>query len=72
MNRYDDVSRVIEEGVLQLSAKYLATEGTPGGYLVVFDTRIPVGTVCEPKIHPAGDKQVTVFIIAIGGAAPPA
>jgi hypothetical protein len=66
VNHKDDVSRVIEEGVLQLSGKYLASEGAPGGYLVVFDTRTPVGAECEPVIHPAGDKQVTSFTIAIG------
>jgi hypothetical protein len=41
VNHKDDVSRVIEEGVLQLSGKYLASEGANEGYLVVFDTRIP-------------------------------
>jgi hypothetical protein len=66
VNRYDDGTRVIEEGVFQLSGKYLVTEEVHGGYLVVFDTRTPVGTLCEPKIHPVGDKQVTIFIIAIG------
>jgi hypothetical protein len=70
VNRYADVNLVIDEGVLQLSSKYLATEGAHEGYLVVFDTRTPVGTLCEPGIHPAGDKQVTVFTIAIGPAMP--
>jgi hypothetical protein len=36
------------------------------GYLVIFDTRKPVGAVCTPQTHPAGDKQVTGFTIAIG------
>ena len=49
-----------------LSGKYLATGETNEGYLVVFDTRIPVGAVCKPQTHPVGDKQVLSFTIAIG------
>ncbi len=66
VNRHDDIKWIIEEGVLQLSGKYLATEGTPEGYLVVFDTRTPVGTVCKPQTHRPEDKEVTALIIAIG------
>ena len=66
VNRHDDLSGIIAEGILQLSGKYLATEDTGEGYLVVFDTRKPVGSVCEPGTHPVGDKQVLSFIIAIG------
>jgi hypothetical protein len=66
VNDKGDVSWVIEEGVRQLSGKYLASEGADEGYLVVFDTRTPVGATCEPKIHPVGNKQVTGFTIAIG------
>jgi hypothetical protein len=70
VNRSDDVNRIIKEGVFQLSGKYLASEGINEGYLVVFDTRTPVGAGCEPKVHPVGDKQVTIFTITIGSAAP--
>jgi hypothetical protein len=66
VNRHDDVSGIIEEGVQQLSGKYLATENTTEGYLVVFNTRVPVGTGCEPQTHQSGDKQVISFTIAIG------
>lgn len=66
VNRHDDVRGIIEEGILQLSSKYLATEDASEGYLVVFDTKTPVGAVCTPQTHPAGDKQVTSFKIAIG------
>jgi hypothetical protein len=66
VNRHDDVSWIIEEGVHQLAGKYLATEGTTEGYLVVFDTRTPVGAVCEPQSLLAGDKHVTCITIAIG------
>jgi hypothetical protein len=66
VNRSDDISGIIEEGISQLSEKYLATEAASEGYLVVFDTRTPVGAGCDPQNHQAGDKQVTSFNIAIG------
>jgi hypothetical protein len=66
VNRHDDLSGIIEEGILQLSGKYLASESTKEGYLVVFDTRTPVGSVCKPQYHQAGDKKVTSFAIGIG------
>jgi hypothetical protein len=66
MNRHDDVTGIINEGILQLSTKYLATESTTDGYLVVFDTKTLVGTVCKPRYHEAGDKKVTSFTIGIG------
>jgi hypothetical protein len=66
VNRHDDITGIIEEGILQLTGKYLATEGLVEGYLVVFDTKMPVGAVREPATHPAGDKQVLCFAIAIG------
>jgi len=66
MNRHDDVTGIINEGILQLSSKYLATESTTEGYLVVFDTKTHVGAVCKPRYHEAGDKKVTSFTIGIG------
>jgi predicted AAA+ superfamily ATPase len=66
VNRHDDLTRIIEEGVSQLSGKYLATEGVGEGYLVIFDTRTTVGALCEPRYHKTGDKQVISFTIAIG------
>jgi hypothetical protein len=46
--------------------KYLASEFCHEGYLVIFDTRTPVGDICEPQYHPVGDKQVVSFNIGIG------
>jgi hypothetical protein len=66
VNFQDDVKWIIEEGVRQLSVKYLAAEGTDEGYLVVFDAKTPVGAVREPQSCQAGNKQVTIIIIAIG------
>jgi hypothetical protein len=66
VNRYNDISGVLEEGILQVSGKYLASEGAAVGYLVIFDTRTPVGTSCKPQYHGTGDRKVTSFIIGIG------
>jgi hypothetical protein len=66
MNRHDDVTGIIDEGILQLSTKYLATESTIAGYLVVFDTRTHVGASCKPRYHEADGKKITSFIIGIG------
>jgi len=66
VNRYDDISMILEEGIIQVSRKYLATEGVGEGYLVIFDTRKPVGTSCKPQYHQDGDKKVTSFTISIG------
>jgi hypothetical protein len=66
VNRYGDINQIQEEGISQLSEKYLATEATDEGYLVIFDTRTTVGTNCEPKSHQAGDKHVISLTIPIG------
>ncbi len=57
----------LNKGIAQVSKKYLATEAISEGYLVIFDTRTPVGTECEPQYHQIKDKQVISFIIGIGG-----
>ncbi|MCX6580396.1 MAG: AAA-like domain-containing protein [Candidatus Aminicenantes bacterium] len=66
VNRYDDISTILGEGIIQVSRKYLATEGVGEGYLVIFDTRTPVGVSCKPQYHQEGDKKVTSFTIGIG------
>ncbi len=66
VNCHDDVTGIINEGILQLSSKYLETERRGEGYLVIFDTKTHVGAVCHPRDHTAGDKIVTSFIIGIG------
>jgi hypothetical protein len=66
VNRYEDINDIIEEGITQLCEKYLATEATAEGYLVVFDTQTPVGSVCKPQVHPVKGCKVTSFNISIG------
>jgi hypothetical protein len=65
VNRYDDISMILEEGIILVSRKYLATEGASEGYLVIFDTRKPVGASCKSQYHQDGDKKVTSFTISI-------
>ena len=65
VNRYHDLTRIVEEGIRQLSEKYLASEKTSEGYLVIYDTRTPVGTRCEPRYYRTGDRRVTSFTIGI-------
>jgi hypothetical protein len=65
VNRYD-LAVVLEEGIKQVAGKYLASEGAAAGYLVIFDTRTPVGDSCKPQYHETGDRKVTSFIIGIG------
>ncbi len=66
VNRHDDISMILKEGIIQVSRKYLAVEGTSEGYLIIFDTRMPVGVSCKPQYHQDGDKKVTSFTIGIG------
>jgi hypothetical protein len=60
------LSRTLDQGIIQLSGKYLASEYCPGGYLVIYDTKTPIGAGSEPQNHWQGDKTVTGFIIGIG------
>jgi hypothetical protein len=66
VNRWGDIDTVLAEGITQLTRKYLATEATCEGYLIIFDTRTTVGTACTPRYSRSEDKKVTVFIIGIG------
>ncbi len=61
-----NLTRTLNDGVTQVSRKYLATESAHEGYLLVFDTKTPVGEDCEPQYHESGDKRITSFTIAIG------
>ncbi len=46
--------------------RYEASGSAHEGYLIVFDTKTPVGEDCEPRYHEAGDKRITSFTIAVG------
>ena len=66
VNRHEDINDILGEGITQLSGKYLATEAADEGYLVIFDTRTPVGAGCKPQQHQVKDYTVTSFNIPIG------
>ncbi|UCH97726.1 MAG: ATP-binding protein [Candidatus Aminicenantes bacterium] len=65
INRHN-LTRTLNDGIDQLSGKYLASEFLEEGYLVVFDIKTQIGEECEPRYHQAGKKKITSFIIAIG------
>ncbi len=71
VNRSGNYRSVLNEGVIQLTQKYLFTEAVEEGYLVIFDTSTVVGTECKPKSRRKGDKRITVFIIGIGRSPAP-
>ena len=64
--KYDDINEILDEGINQLCGKYLVTEAADEGYLVVFDARTPVGTVCKTQVHQVKEFTVTSFNISIG------
>lgn len=66
VNRHDKLEETIKEGVNHVAGKYLASEKTAEGYLIIFDTRTTVGISCSPVYHEAGEKRITSFNIAIG------
>ncbi|MGE5344067.1 MAG: AAA-like domain-containing protein [Candidatus Omnitrophota bacterium] len=66
VNHRGDKERLIEQGILQVTRKYLVTETAGEGFLVIFDAETPAGTTVEPTIHTRDEKSVTCFIIGIG------
>jgi hypothetical protein len=66
LNHRYDITRILEEGIVQVSKKYLASEAVEEGYLVIFDTKTHVGAVCDPREHKESGKKVISFIIGIG------
>jgi len=66
INKQKTNTAVINGGLKQVAGKYLASESCQEGYLVIFDTFTPIGTVSEPQDYPYGDKKVTSLIIGIG------
>jgi hypothetical protein len=66
LNHQHDITRILEEGIVQVSKKYLASEAVEEGYLVIFDTKTRVGAVCDPREHKESGKKIISFIIGIG------
>jgi len=64
INRHN-ITRTLNDGITQVSGKYMASESVEEGYLVIFDINKQVGEECEPQYHQVGDKKVTSFTIGI-------
>jgi hypothetical protein len=60
-----NLTRTLDDGLTQVSTKYLASEAADEGYLVIFDIKTPVGEAGDPRYHQVGKKKVAVFIIGI-------
>ncbi|MCP4151450.1 MAG: hypothetical protein GY757_27140 [bacterium] len=66
INHRKSITNIRKQGIRQVADKYLATESADEGYLVIFDTGTPAGTVKKPKTHTREGKRVNCFIIGIG------
>jgi hypothetical protein len=63
---HQNLTRALNDGIAQVSGKYLASESVQEGYLVIFDIKTPPGEECKPQYHQVGNKKVTSFTIAAG------
>jgi hypothetical protein len=61
-----NLTRTRDDGIAQVSGKYLALESVDEGFLVIFDIKTQPGEECEPRYHQVGNKKVTSFTIGIG------
>ena len=60
------IERTLGKSVDQLCGKYLLTEKTETGYVVIFDPKTRVGEVCDPQRHTKEGKEIVSFIVGIG------
>ncbi len=60
------LEKTIARAVDQVASRYLATERTDEGYVVVFDPKTNVGEVIDPKSYEIDGRQVSVLVIGIG------
>ncbi len=61
-----DIEKTLARAIQQLSEKYLLTEQSDEGLIVVFDTKTKVGELCTPRRREVAGKQLLIFNIAIG------
>ncbi|MGE5342579.1 MAG: AAA-like domain-containing protein [Candidatus Omnitrophota bacterium] len=66
VNHRGDMGRLIEQGILQITQKYLITETANEGFLVIFDAGTAAGATVEPTVHTREGKSVTCFVMGIG------
>ena len=61
-----NIEKTVEKAIDQLCEKYLLTEQSDEGCLVVFDINTKTGEMCTPRQREVAAKQVLIFNIAIG------
>jgi len=61
-----NIEKTLERAIDQLCEKYLLTEQSDEGCIVVFDTKTKVGELCTPRRREVAGKQLLIFNIAIG------
>jgi hypothetical protein len=61
-----NIHKTLEKAIDQLCEKYLLTEQSDEGCIVVFDIKTKVGELCTPRRREVAGKQVLIFSIAIG------
>ena len=60
------IERTLGKSVDQLCGKYLLTEKTETGYIVIFDPKTRIGEVCDPQRHMEKGKEIQSFVVGIG------
>ncbi len=60
------LDKTVEKAINQLCGKYLLTERTNEGYVVVFDLKTMVGEVSTPQKRLIEGKEILSFNIGIG------
>lgn len=61
-----NIEKTVNRAIDQLCDKYLLTERSDEGCIVVFDLKTKTGEVCTPSRRDVAGKQVLIFSIAIG------
>jgi hypothetical protein len=61
-----NIEKTVERAIDQLCEKYLLTEQSDEGCVVVFDIKSKIGELCTPRRREVAGKQVLIFNIAIG------
>jgi hypothetical protein len=61
-----NIEKTLERAIDQLCEKYLLTEQSDEGCIVVFDIKTKIGELCTPHRREVAGKQVLIFNIAIG------
>ncbi len=63
-----NIERTLERAIDQISDKYMLTEHTDEGSIVIFDLHTKAGESCEVKQHRRKKKEIASFTIGIGRA----